>query len=244
MIGMLFEGFTSTIWEVAIALAPVIVTFILFQIFILKLPKRQVRKIATGITLSFFGLVFFLQGVHIGFLPLGEAMGKSLGALEHNWILIPIGFLMGYSVIMAEPAVLVLNAQVEEVSGGHINKKVMLYTVCIGVAVAVALAMVRVLYGISLWYFIVPGYIIALSLTRFVSSEFVGIAFDAGGAATGPMTVTLISSMAVGVAMQIEGRNPLIDGFGVVALVALAPILTVQILGFLYGRKEKKDGRE
>ena len=120
----------------------------------------------------------------------------------------------------------------------------MLYTLCIGVAISVALSMVRVLSGISLWYFLVPGYIIALLLTRFVSQEFVAIAFDAGGAATGPMTVTFILSLTVGVAKQLENRNPLTDGFGMVSLVALTPILSILVLGFLYGRKEKKDVTE
>lgn len=166
-------------------------------------------------------------------------MGMTIGSLDYNWILIPIGFLMGFAVIMAEPAVQVLAIEVEKASSGHINKKIMIYTLCIGVAFSVALSMIRVLTGISLWYFIVPGYIIALLMTKYVSSEFVAIAFDAGGAATGPMTVTFILSMTVGVAKQLEGRNPLMDGFGMVSLVALTPILSILILGVLYSRKEK-----
>ena len=241
MINALFKGFGHIITDVAIALAPIVIVFVFFQLFMLKLPKRQVIKIIKGMVLTFIGLTFFLQGVHIGFMPVGEMMGMTIGALDYNWILIPIGFVLGFAVIMAEPAVQVLVDEVEKASGGHVNKKVMLYTLCTGVAISVALAMVRVLTGISLWYFLVPGYIIALLLTRFVSSEFTAIAFDAGGAATGPMTVTFILSMIVGVAKQIEGRNPLIDGFGMVSLVALTPILSILVLGFLYGRKERSN---
>jgi len=239
VIGALFVGFGKVFKEVVYALTPVAVVFAFFQAFFLKLPKRQVIKIIKGIIVTFMGLVLFLQGVHVGFLPVGELMGMAIGSLKYNWILIPIGFLLGFAAIMAEPAVRVLNEEVEKVSGGHINKKVMLYALCIGVAFSVSLSMIRVLTGISLWYFVIPGYIIALLLTRFVPSEFVAIAFDAGGAATGPMTVTFILSMTVGVAKQLENRNPLTDGFGMVSLVALAPILSILVLGFLYSRKEK-----
>ena len=166
----------------------------------------------------------------------------AIGALEYNWILIPIGFFLGFAVTMAEPAVRVLVTEVEKASSGHINKNVMLYTLCIGVAFAVSLSMLRVLTGVSIWYFIVPGYLIALLLMRYVSPEFIAIAFDAGGAATGPMTVTFILSMTVGVARQIEHRDPLLDGFGMVSLVALTPILAIQVLGFLYNRKQMMSG--
>jgi len=241
MISMMFKDFDLVLKEVAIALTPLVAVFVFCQIFMLKLPKRQVIKIIKGVILTFIGLALFLQGVEIGFMPMGELMGIALASLENNWILIPIGFLLGFAVIMAEPAVRVLTIEVEKASSGHVNRNIMLYTLCIGVAISVALSMVRVLTGISLWYFIVPGYIISLLLTRFVSSDFTAIAFDAGGAATGPMTVTFILSMTVGVAKQLENRNPLTDGFGMVSLVAMTPIVLILILGFLYGRKEKKN---
>lgn len=239
MIKLLFNGFTEIIMDVVLALAPVVVVFLLSQIFILKLPARQFIRIMKGILIAFFGLIFFLQGVNIGFMPVGNLMGMAFGALEYNWILIPIGALLGFAVILAEPAVRVLNDEIEKVSGGHINKKVMLFTLCVGVAIAVALSMVRVLTGISLWYFLIPGYVIALILAKYSKPVFTAIAFDSGGVATGPMTVTFILSMTVGAATQLEGRDPLMDGFGTVALVALMPILSVLILGFLYSRKEK-----
>jgi hypothetical protein len=242
MISAMFKDFHIVLKDVAIALAPLVAVFAFFQLFMLKLPKRQVIKIIKGVILTFIGLALFMQGVHIGFMPVGELMGMAIASLEYNWILIPIGFLLGFAVIMAEPAVRVLTLEVEKASSGHVNRNIMLYTLCIGVAISVALSMLKVLTGISLWFFLVPGYIIALLLTRFVSSDFTAIAFDAGGAATGPMTVTFILSMTVGVAKQLEDRNPLTDGFGMVSLVALTPILLILILGFLYGRKEKKNG--
>ncbi|GGB46618.1 DUF1538 domain-containing protein [Virgibacillus dakarensis] len=235
----IFAGFSEIMLEVATALSPLFILFLLFQFVFLKLPMKKLRDIGVGFLLTFFGLSFFLQGVHIGFLPIGELMGKSLGALSYQWVLIPIGFILGFFAIYAEPAVTVLIRQVEKVSGGYIPQKILLYTLSVGVGISIALAMIRILFGISLWYFIVPGYIIALIMVKFSSKTFTSIAFDSGGVATGPMTATFILAMFVGIATQIEGRDPLLDGFGMVALVALAPILSVLTLGILYSRKEK-----
>lgn len=239
----IFAGFGHVMEEVALALLPLIIFFLCFQMFYLKLPMRKLLDIGKGMVLTFFGLSFFLQGVHVGFMPAGEVIGSILGSLSYNWILIPIGFVIGFVVIFAEPAVRVMNEEVEKVSGGYIPARVLLYTLSIGVAVSVALAMFRILAGISIWYFIIPGYTIAFLLTRFSSKTFTAIAFDSGGVATGPMTATFILSLAVGVASELEGRDPLLEGFGLVSLVALAPILSVLILGFLYNREEKKNDR-
>ncbi len=236
-----FDGFGNTLIEVAIALTPLFVTFLLFQIFQLKLPRRRVSNIIKGFILTFIGLAFFLQGVHVGFLPTGEKMGNILGDLSYNWILIPIGLALGFVATFAEPAVRILNQQVDKVSTGSIPEKVMLYTVSIGVAVSVALSMLRVIAGIPLWYFVIPGYLLAFILTRYTKKSFTAIAFDSGGVATGPMTVTFILSMVVGVATVLEDRNPLLEGFGMISLVALAPILSVLILGIMYGRKEREN---
>lgn len=242
MIRLWFNDFPKTIMDVFYALLPLTILFSLFQIVVLKLPKKRVIKIYKGIFITFLGLCLFLQGVHIGYLPLGEKMGMAIGSLKNNWLLIPIGFLLGFVATYAEPAVRILNDEVEKVSAGHINKTIILYTLCIGVAISVSISMLRILLGISLWYFIIPGYLIALVLSRYVSPTFVAIAFDSGGVATGPMTVTLILSMTVGVAKVLENRDPLLDGFGMVSLVALTPILCILILGFLYTRKEKTNG--
>lgn len=234
-----FEGFGLVLSEVATALLPLFALFLLFQFLFLKLPLRKFIDIGVGFLLTFIGLSLFLQGVHIGFLPIGQQMGEILGSLSYRWILIPIGFIIGFFAIYAEPAVSVLLNQVEKVSGGYIPQKVLLYTLSIGVGISISLSVVRIIFGISLWYFIVPGYIMAFIMIKFSSKTFTSIAFDSGGVATGPMTATFILAMFVGLASVTEGRDPLLDGFGMVALVALAPILSVLTLGILFGRKEK-----
>ncbi|MFD1852057.1 DUF1538 domain-containing protein [Oceanobacillus bengalensis] len=233
-----FKGFGETMMEVMTALSPLLILFILFQIFLLKLPTKKIKNILVGFFLAFLGLSFFLQGVHIGFMPFGELMGEKLGTVNLS-LLIIIGFILGFFAIFAEPAVSVLLHQVDEASGGYIPQKVLLYTLSIGVGIAIALSMVRIILGISLWYFILPGYIIALVMVKYTSKTFTSIAFDSGGVATGPMTATFILALFVGIASVTEGSDPLLDGFGMVALVALAPILSVLTLGILYSRKEK-----
>jgi hypothetical protein len=239
----IFTGFTHVLQEVAMALIPLAIIFLFLQIWLLKFPKQRVINILKGLFLTFIGLSFFLQGVYVGFLPVGEIIGKALGALYHNWLLIPIGFVLGFVAIFAEPAVRVLNYEVEKASGGFIPQQLMLYTLSLGVAISVALAMARILFGLPLWSIIIPGYIIAFAMTHYSTPSFVAIAFDSGGVATGPMTVTFILTMALGVASAIEGRDPLLEGFGMIALVALAPILSVLTLGLLYNQKGKENER-
>ncbi|RWZ60652.1 DUF1538 domain-containing protein [Halobacillus fulvus] len=235
-----FYGFGHVIVDVAVALVPLLVLFLIFQFFFLKLPAQKLKDIFVGFLLAFLGLALFLQGVHIGFMPVGELMGEKLGAIDHIWILVPIGFVLGFVAIYAEPAVSVLIHQVEKESGGYIPQKVLLYTLSIGVGISIALSMVRIILGIPIWYFIVPGYILALVVVKYSSKTFTAIAFDSGGVATGPMTATFILALFVGIASVTEGRDPLLDGFGMVALVALAPILSVLTLGVIYKRKEDK----
>lgn len=232
-----FDGFLDILYEVGLALVPLIIFFSMFQIFMLKLPRQRVFQIILGFVLTFFGLAFFLQGVHVGFFPIGQLIGESLGGMDSTWILIPIGFVLGFAATFAEPAVSIMNAEVDRVTGGYISEKVMLYTVSTGVGISVALSMFRILSGISLWYFIIPGYLAAFVLIFFSKKIFIAIAFDSGGVSTGPMTVTFISAMAVGVASVTEGRDPLTDGFGLIALVALTPILAVLVVGLIFTRK-------
>lgn len=236
----IFSGFSHVLLEVAIALVPLTILFLFLQIWLLKFPKQKVINIFKGLILTFIGLALFLQGVYIGFLPVGEAIGISLGGLYHNWVLIPIGFILGFVATFAEPAVRVLNYEVEKASGGYIPQQIMLYTLSLGVAISIALSMGRILFGFPLWYVIIPGYLIIFIMARYSTPSFVAIAFDSGGVATGPMTVTFILAMALGFASVIEGRNPLIEGFGMIALVALSPILSVLLLGLLYSRKGKQ----
>ena len=235
-----FHGFDEVLFEVSMALIPLMLFFLFFQFFMLKLPWKKVKDIIIGIALTFAGLALFLQGVHVGFLPVGREIGDIVGEWERQWILIPVGFLLGFVATFAEPAVRVLNMEVDKVTSGYIPSKLMLYTLSVGVAISIALAMARIIYGIPLWYLIGPGYFIALTLTFFSTETFTSIAFDAGGVATGPMTVTFILAIALGFSETLEGRDPLLDGFGMIALVALAPILSVLVLGLLFKYNESK----
>lgn len=239
-IGVFINTFPHYFKEVAIALSPIVVAFIIFQIMFLKLPKSQLIKMAIGVIYTYIGLVIFLTGVNVGFLPTGSYIGNSLGALDTNWILIPIGMVMGFFIVAAEPAVHVLNKQVEDVTGGAISKRAMLISLSLGVAVSIGIAMVRVLSGISIWYFVVPGYAIALILTFYVTPIFTGIAFDSGGVASGPMTATFMLPFAMGAA-EAAGGNILTDAFGLVAMVAMTPLITIQILGVVYKIKMKRN---
>lgn len=241
---IIFAGFGHVLIEAATALVPLIIFFLYFQIVYLKLSKQRIVNVFMGLILTFIGLALFLQGVHVGFLPVGEEMGAALGNMPTKWLLIIIGFVLGFVATFAEPAVRILNYEVERVTSGYIPQQLMLYTLSIGVAVSIAISMGRIIYGIPLMYFLIPGYLIALILIKFSTQTFVAIAFDSGGVATGPMTVTFVLAMAIGVASAVEGRNPLLDGFGMISLVALAPILSVLILGLLYRRKEKEIERE
>ena len=225
--------------EVLIALLPIVVLFIFFQFFSLHLPGRELRRIGVGLMYTFLGLVIFLTGVNVGFLPMGQYLGHHLAA-EKAWLLVPLGALIGYLVVRAEPAVHVLNSQVEEVSSGTISKKAMMTALSIGVAASVSISMLRVLTGISIWYFIAPGYLIALLLTFFCPPIFTAIAFDSGGVASGPLTAAFMLPLAMG-ACGAVGGNVLEDAFGVVAMVAMTPLIAIQILGVVYRVKTRQD---
>lgn len=232
------EAFPEFFRDVGIALAPIVVFFAIFQVLFLKLPKWQLVKMAIGIGYTYFGLVLFLTGVNVGFMPVGNYLGMQIGSLEYSWILIPLGMVMGFFVVMAEPAVHVLNTQVEEITVGAISKRSMLMSLSIGVAVSVGLAMIRVITGASIWYFLVPGYVIALGLSFFVPKIFTAIAFDSGGVASGPMTATFLLPFAMGACASLGG-NMLTDAFGIVAMVAMTPLVTIQVLGLYYRIKTK-----
>ncbi len=229
----IFKGFNEVIAEVLTALSPILVLFLVFML-VYKLPKEMLARLMVGIIFAFLGLVLFLQGVKAGFMPVGSEMGALLGNLPNNWILIPLGFILGFVATMAEPAVRILSNQVEDNSKGYIKSNIILYTLCLGVGLFIALGMTRIVFGIPFYYIIIPGYLLAIILMFFSQPSFTAVAFDSGGVATGPMTVTFIMAMAVGAADVIEGRDAVIDGFGLIALVALAPIIMVMLLGFVY----------
>ena len=218
--------------NIAKALGLIVAFFLICQVTFLKLPKRQLLRIAMGVLFTYAGLVLFLTSVDVGFLPIGFQLGQTLGQLN-KWLLIPLGLVMGVLVVLAEPAIHVLNSQVEEVTGGYVTKKSMLMGLCIGVGAAIALSMVRIVFDFSLIYYIIPGYFLSLALSLFVPPVYTAIAFDSGGVASGPMTSGFILPFAVGACMGVQGSEKVLsDAFGVVALVAMAPLITIQLLGF------------
>lgn len=232
------DGFQIYFKEVALALLPIVFIFAIFQVVFLHLPKKQLIKIVFGLVYTYLGLVTFLTGVNVAFSPVGNLLGSILANLPYNWILIPLGVIMGFFVLMAEPAVHVLTRQVEEVSDGAITKNAMLISLALAVGASVGIAMLRVLTGISIWFFIVPGYLIALTLSFFVKPMFTAIAFDSGGVASGPMTATFLLPLAMG-ACDAVGGNILTDAFGIVAMVAMTPLITIQIMGLISKLKNR-----
>ena len=219
--------------EVLVSLLPIAAVFVIFQLLSRRYQRRQLKRIAVGLVYTYAGLVLFLCGVNVGFAPVGSFLGKELASLVFNWILIPIGMLIGYYIVKAEPAIQVLNHQVENVTDGAVSVKAMNRCMSIGVAISVGLAMMRVLTGLPIGWIIIPGYLIALVLSRFVPKIFVGIAFDSGGVASGPMTSTFLLPLSIGTCQAIGG-NLMTDAFGVVALVALTPLIAIQIMGIVY----------
>lgn len=222
--------------EVILALLPIMVIFAIYQLLKLKLPKRKLIKIAVGIVYTIVGLTIFLTGVNIGFMPAGTYLGESIASLSYNWILIPLSVIIGFFVVAAEPAVHVLNKQVEDITSGAISRKMMMSGLSIGVGIALALTMVRIMTGINIVFFLLPGYIIVLLLTFFVPNIFIGIAFDSGGVASGTMAAVFLLPFAIGVSNALGG-NAMTDAFGIVAMVAMMPVVTVQLMGFIYNIK-------
>ena len=219
--------------EMAVSLLPIIVFFIFFQIVFRRVQKRMLIRIAVGMVYTYAGLFLFLTGVNVGFMPAGNYLGQVLADNPYKWVIIPIGMIIGYFIVRAEPAVFVLTRQVEDITSGTISAGAMGLSLSIGVAVSLGLAMVRVLTGISIFWFVIPGYAIALLLSFFVPKIFTAIAFDSGGVASGPMTATFLLPFAIGACTSVGG-NIVTDAFGVVAMVAMTPLITIQILGLVF----------
>ncbi|MBA2132715.1 DUF1538 domain-containing protein [Capillibacterium thermochitinicola] len=229
--------------DIILALLPLLLTFLLFQTLSFRLSRRAFKKIMKGLLYTFIGLVLFLTGVNAGFMDVGSLVGYRLALLEQPWIVFLVGFILGLVVILAEPAVYVLTTQIENVTSGYVKRRIVLFALSLGVGCAVTFSMVRIIIpGVQLWHFLLPGYLISLALSYVVPSLFVGIAFDAGGVASGPMTATFVLAFAQGVAEATEGANVLIDGFGIIAMVALTPLIALQVLGFIYKIKSQKAG--
>ena len=223
--------------EMAISMLPIVAIFFLFQLTLLRLPGRSLAKILIGILYTYVGLVLFLTGVNVGFSPLGAELGAELAV--HGWLLVPLAMVLGWFIISAEPAVGVLEKQIESVSAGAIPGKVIQRSLSVAIALAMGLSMLRVLTGISILWFLVPGYGIALALSFFVPDIYTAIAFDSGGVASGPMTATFMLQFVMGASSALGG-NILRDAFGVVALVAMMPLLSIQAVGFVYERRAKR----
>ena len=225
--------------EMAVSILPIIFFFGLFQLFARDINKRSLIKIGVGLVYTYIGLVLFLTGANVGFMPAGNYLGQTIAGLPYSWIIVPLGMLIGYFIVKAEPAVFVLTKQVEEMTSGGISANAMGNSLSIAVAVSVGLAMIRVLTGISIMWFLVPGYAIALGTSFFVPKIYTAIAFDSGGVASGPMTATFLLPFAMG-ACEALGGNIITDAFGIVAMVAMTPLITIQVMGLISKLKEKK----
>ncbi|MBO5377790.1 MAG: DUF1538 domain-containing protein [Ruminiclostridium sp.] len=226
------KAFPHYMEEVASALLPVVAFFLVFNLISLKLDKKTLIKIFVGLAFTYIGLVLFLTGANVGFMPIGQYLGESLAGSKFSWLIIPIGMLIGYFIVSAEPAVHVLKQQVETITEGRISARALGTSLALGVAASVGIAMLRCLTGISILWFIIPGYALALIISCIVPPIFTSVAFDAGGVASGPLTATFLLPLAMG-ACSAVGGNIAEDAFGIVAMVAMTPLLTIQILGLI-----------
>lgn len=219
--------------SVVLAILPIAAVFAVFQVWLLKLPRTEVMRIVTGTVLASLGLFLFLLGVSIGFMPFGRAIGEAVGSLPQKWLVVLSGLILGFVTTWGEPAVRILADQVEEASAGSIRQRLVMIAICSGVAVAVGLGLFRISYGVPLVWLLVPGYAIVIAAIWLSDKEFVSIAVDAGGVATGPLANTFLLALALGASSVVAGQDPLVHGLGLVALIALAPIISVMMLGLL-----------
>ena len=239
-IGRMYLRETPTyLWEMAVSMAPIVVIFMVFQWLRLRLSGKSLLKICFGILSTYIGLVLFLTGVNVGFSSLGAVLGASLAQGWTRYLMIPLAMLLGWFIISAEPAVYVLEKQIEDVSAGAIPGKAIKYSLSVAIALAMGLSMLRVLTGISIMWFLIPGYALAILLSFRVPDIYTAIAFDSGGVASGPMTATFMLQFFIGASTTLGG-NALRDAFGVVAMVAMMPLISIQVMGVIYGRKSAK----
>lgn len=235
------HSFPEIMRESVWSLIPLTLLFMAFNHFKFKLSKTKSRRILLGLLYTYIGLTFFLVGVNAGFMDAGRFIGLSIASMDQAWVLPLVGFLLGMVVVLAEPAVYVLTEQVEDVTSGHIKKNMILITLSIGIAFAVMMSMLRIMTpALKLWHMLLPGFALALFLSFKVPALFVGIAFDSGGVASGPMTATFVLAFAQGAAMAIPTANVMVDGFGVIAMIAMMPIVSIQILGYFYQKKQDR----
>jgi len=230
-ISYIISTFLQTAYDVILALGLIVIFFLILQIVCLKLPTKKLVRIAVGLIYTFFGLVIFLTAVHIGFMPLGYKLGTELAG--NPAVLMIVSFIIGMVVVLAEPAVHVLNRQVEDITDGTVSKRSMLIALSIGVGISIGLSVIRIIFDFSILYYLIPGYAISLGLSFFVPKMYTAIAFDSGGVASGPLTSTFILPFAVGACFVLQGDAKIMsDAFGIVAMVAMTPLITIQALGF------------
>lgn len=232
-----YEGILDVLYEVLLAIAPLVVVFLLSQFWFLKYKKSRLINLFKGTLIALIGLTLFLQGINYGFIEVASKVGETLGTLESKWILIPIGFVLGLSTTLADPSIYVLVKEVEESSGSTIPKKLILIALCIGVGGAISLTMVRLIFDFSIIYIFIPGYIIAVLITYFIEPDFAAMSFDSGGVVTGTMIASFVLPFASGVSTGLGREN---DGFGIVGFVALIPILTMLSIGLLIQIQKKR----
>ena len=231
-------GIPTYLIEIAVSLLPIILFFLAAQFLVLRLSKRKLFQIGMGLVYTYIGLVLFLTGANVGFMPAGHYLGQQLASYKYSAVVIPVAMVMGYFIVRAEPAVYVLNRQVEEITDGAISAKAMGIGLSVGVSISLGLAMIRVLTGISILWFLIPGYALALIISFFVPKIYTAIAFDSGGVASGPMTAAFLLPLAQGACTAVGG-NMVTDAFGVVAMVAMTPLITIQGLGLIYRLRTK-----
>lgn len=226
------------LFDVMLPLATIIAFFMVFQLTLIKMSKKNLIKIFVGAIYTLIGLALFLTGANIGFFPVATLLGQNLALTSYNWILIPIGILLGCFIVAAEPAIVILNEKVEEISGGTIKKRTMLIALMAGIGMSIGISMIRILYDVNILWIIVPGYVISLSLSFFVPKVFTAVAFDSGGVASGPMTSAFLLPLAMG-ACEAVGGNILTNAFGVIAMVAMTPLIAIQVVGLIAVLKSK-----
>lgn len=242
-VALLLQELATTARSVAVAVLPLVVFFATFQVLFLRLPRREVSRVLMGTVVASLGLFLFLLGVGIGFLPFGRAVGEAIGSFPQQWMLVPFGLALGFVTTWGEPAVRILADQVEDASTGSIRRAAVVYTICIGVAIAVGMGMLRIGYDIPLLWLLGPGYALAIAIMWMSDRDFVSIAIDAGGVATGPLANSFLLALAFGASAAL-GQEPLRQGLGLVALIALAPVLSVMTLGLLVRRKRGAHKKE
>jgi hypothetical protein len=233
-------SFPGQLADVAIPVFAIIAFFLIYQITLIKMPLKSLMKIFSGAILTIIGVAIFLTGANMGFSPIGGLLGTELVAKGLSWLLIPVGVIVGCFIVLAEPAIVVLNAQVEKISGGTIKKKTMLVALMIAIGVAIGLSMTRVMTGLNIWWIVFPGYSIAILFSFFVPKVFTAIAFDSGAVASGPITCAFVLPFALSTSAALGG-NPLTDAFGAIALVALMPLIAVQVVGLIVTVRQKNN---